>query len=463
MGRFVDDAAVTATASSTKGSIVGAESLMAVSGWFVGFLALGIVPLVALNEPWAVPVWVLLVLAVGAIDAMLAGSPRRLLLQRELPGRIRLGESAPSTLVITNRGARTVRGLVRDGWQPSAGANPTRMRLAVPPGERRSVTTMLTPFRRGERRAGQVTVRAFGPLSLVARQATLELPGAIRVLPPFTSRKHLPSRLARLRELDGRTSVMIRGQGTEFDSLREYVRGDDVRSIDWRATARRTSPASDSDHRLVVRTWRPERDRRVVIVIDSGRTSAARIADEPRIDTAFEASLLLAALATRAGDRIDLVIFDRRVRGRVQGATGAELLSRMVDTMAPVDPELIEMDWSAVPALVRSVTSHRALVVLLTSIESGTRALLSVLPQLTRKHTVVVASVTDPAVLAATLQRGGREEIYRAAAAERALLDVTRVSAAIRQLGADVVTGPPAELPPALADRYLALKAAGRL
>ena len=164
------------------------------------------------------------------------------------------------------------------------------------------------------------------------------------MLPPFNSRRHLPSRLARLRELDGRTSVMVRGQGTEFDSLREYVRGDDVRSIDWRATAA-TRPAGGG-MKLVVRTWRPERDRRVVIVVDAGRTAAARIADEPRIDTAFESSLLLAALASRAGDRVDLLIYDRRVRGRVQGATGADLLARMVDTMAPVEPELIESDWS---------------------------------------------------------------------------------------------------------------------
>ncbi|MEO7374841.1 MAG: DUF58 domain-containing protein [Terrimesophilobacter sp.] len=436
---------------------------MAVSGWFVAFLALGIVPLVLLNDPWVGAAWVVLVVVVGAVDAMLAGSPRRLRLSRELPGRIRLGESTSSTLLLTNAGSRPVRGIVRDGWQPSAGAHPTRTRLVVPGGERRAVTTTLTPFRRGERRAAEVTVRAFGPLGLVARQATIALPGAIRVLPPFNSRKHLPSRLARLRELDGRTSVMIRGQGTEFDSLREYVRGDDVRSIDWRATARRTG--ADADRALVVRTWRPERDRRVVIVVDSGRTSAARIADEPRIDTAFEASLLLAALATKAGDRIDLVVFDRRVRGRVQGASGAELLSRMVDTMASIDPELIEMDWSAVPALVRSVTSHRALVVLMTSIDApgASGGLLSVLPQLTRKHTVVVTSVTDPAVLEATRQRGNRAEVYRAAAAERALLDVARVSAAIRQLGAEVVIGAPSDVPPALADKYLALKAAGRL
>jgi uncharacterized protein (DUF58 family) len=133
--------------------------------------------------------------------------------------------------------------------------------------------------------------------------------------------------------------------------------------------------------------------------------------------------------------------------------------------MAPVDPELIEMDWSAVPGLVRSVTAHRALVVLATTIDApgASRGLLSVLPQLTRKHMVVVSSVTDPTVLDATLDRATRDAVYRAAAAERALLDQARVAAAIRQLGGEVVTGPPQELPPALADRYIALKAAGRL
>lgn len=200
------------------------------------------------------------------------------------------------------------------------------------------------------------------------------MPGAVQVLPRFSSRKHLPSRLARLRELDGRTSVMIRGQGTEFDSLREYVRGDDVRSIDWRATARRDEP--------VVRTWRPERDRRVVVIVDSGRTSAARIDDEPRLDTAFESALLLGALASRAGDRVDLVVVDRRVRARVQGATGPALLSSMVTAMAPLDSELVETDWAALPGIVRSVTTQRALVVIATTVDSpgSARALLAALP-----------------------------------------------------------------------------------
>jgi len=438
---------------------------MAVSGWFVLLVALGVVPVVVVDDPAALYVWLGFVALLGALDLVLAASPRRVVFERVLPSPVRLGERVESTLYLTNPGGRRMRAVVRDGWPPSAAATPLRQRVAVPAGERRAITTVLTPFRRGERRAAHVTLRSFGPLGLAARQASIEVPGAITVLPPFNSRKHLPSRLARLRELDGATSVMVRGQGTEFDSLRDYVRGDDVRSIDWRATARRSDPTTGYGQKLVVRTWRPERDRRVVIVVDSGRTSAARIDNEPRIDTAFESALLLAALASRAGDRVDLVVFDRRVRGRVQGASGPELLNRMVTTMAPIDPELIEMDWSAVPGLVRSVTSQRSLVVLATSIDApgASRGLLAVLPQLTQRHTVLVSSVVDPTVVEATGLRGDRSEVYRAAAGERALLDMARVSAAIRQLGGDVVTGAPADLPPALADRYIALKAAGRL
>ncbi|PXA72690.1 DUF58 domain-containing protein [Cryobacterium arcticum] len=435
---------------------------MTLTGRFVLLVALGVVPIVLLGgtpeEALAVlGGWLLLALVLGGIDLALAASPRRVGISRVLPSRVRLGEEVTSELYLSNEGRRRLRGIVRDAWQPSAGAGNNRTAIVLPPGERRMLSLTLRPYRRGERTAAHVTIRSTGPFGLWARQATLLAPARIRVLPPFHSRKHLPSRISRLKELDGRTSVLVRGQGTEFDSLREYVRGDDVRSIDWRATARRND--------VVVRTWRPERDRRIVIVIDTGRTSAARVVDEPRLDTAFEAALLLAALASTAGDRVDFLAWDRRVRARVQGASGAELLSRMVDGMALIEPELIEIDWTAVPGQIRAITGQHALVVLITPMDApgASTGLLSVLGQLTQRHTVVVASVTDPAVVDLVRDRSNREDLYRAASAERTMLDSARVAAAVRQLGADVVTGSPEQLPPALADRYIALKAAGRL
>jgi uncharacterized protein (DUF58 family) len=441
-----------------------------ITGRVAALVLVGLVPEVVLGSfgsAWAVGVlvvWLLLVVLLIAVDVAAAPSPRRVRVERELPAAVRLGEPVPASLLVTNAGTRRIRGLLRDGWQPSAGAVPSRWPADLPGGERRAFPTVLTPVRRGERTTAEITLRSMGPLRLAGRQATLKAPGAIRVLPPFTSRRHLPSRLARLRELDGRTQLQVRGQGTEFDSIREYVRGDDVRSIDWRATARRPA-LPGAGQQLMVRTWRPERDRRVVLVVDSGRTAAARIADEPRLDTAFESSLLLTALATRAGDRTDLLVWDRRIRARVHNAPPSAVLHRMVEAMAPVEPELLETDWAGVPAQVRALTSQRALVVLLTSLDGAgsARGLLGMLPQLTSRHLVIVASVADPAVVAMTGDRRDRDATFLAAAAERSLLETQRLAAALQRSGAQVVTAAPADLPPALADRYLALKAAGRL
>jgi len=362
-----------------------------------------------------------------------------------------------SVVTITNGTRRKLRAEVKDTWQPSAGAVNPSQSLVVPSGERRRMTVTLIPRRRGDLKSPHVTIRSFGPMGLAARQRTRALPGQLRVLPPFHSKRHLPSKLRKLRELDGRAAVQIRGAGTEFDSLRDYVRGDDVRSIDWRATARRTS--------VVVRTWRPERDRRVVIVLDTSRTAAARIEDEPRLDTGIEAALLLAVLAERGGDRVDFLAYDRRLRARVESASKGNLLGQLVQAMAPLEAELIELDWQQVPAQVRAVSAHRSMVVLLTALDGGApeEGLLPTVAQLSRQHVVVVASVRDPLLSAMKEERTTASQVFRAAAAERALLERSAVTAQLRQLGAEVVDAEPHEVPPLLADAYIRLKAAGRL
>ncbi|MFE4726530.1 DUF58 domain-containing protein [Microbacterium sp. NPDC056736] len=433
---------------------------MYVTGRLPLLVALGAVPVVLLSaagmDAWlAAAGWVVLCLAAALGDAAAAPDPRRIAVTRLLPRRVLLGQPVLSELVLRNTGDRAVRGRVRDAWQPTAGAPPERPTIAIPPGEARTVGIPLLPRRRGELRSRFVVVRSDGPLRLAGRQTRLDSAGAVRVLPPFTARRHLPSRLARLRELDGNTSVQVRGQGTEFDSLREYVRGDDVRSIDWRATARSST--------TMLRTWRPERDRHVVIVIDTGRTAAARVGDGVRMDAAMESALLLAALATRAGDHVHLLMFDRTVRARVTRVDGPSLLPAMVDAMAPVEPQLIDTDWDAAFAHVRALTSRPSLVVLLTAQDApeAARGFLGSLPALSRAAHVLVGTVTDePDELP---ERPDAADVYRAAAVERSAHDAAVVAAAVARAGGEAIAATPEDLPPRIADRYLALKAAGRL
>ncbi|MEE2814892.1 MAG: DUF58 domain-containing protein, partial [Actinomycetota bacterium] len=305
---------------------------MFVTALLASLIALGVVPTALLSvagaPPWAVfGGWVLLCVLLVTIDVATAPNPRSLIVTRSIPARARLGEPVQTSVAVQNIGTRTLRGQLRDAWQPTAGAGEERVRLSVPAGERRRFDVPLRPRRRGELVSEFVMVRSRGPLGLAGRQARHDVRGALRVLPAFSSRKHLPSRLARLRELDGNTSIQVRGQGTEFDSLREYVRGDDIRSIDWRATARAGT--------TMLRTWRPERDRQVVILIDTGRTAAARVGDGTRLDASLEAALLLSALAARAGAPVTLLMYDRGARARGTGGAGAALRPARPAALAP--------------------------------------------------------------------------------------------------------------------------------
>jgi uncharacterized protein (DUF58 family) len=250
---------------------------------------------------------------------------------------------------------------------------------------------------------------------------------------------------------------MLRGPGTEFDSLREYVLGDDVRSIDWRAVARRGD--------VMVRTWRPERDRRILVVLDTGRTAAGRVAGIPRLDASMDAILLLTALASRAGDQVDLLAFDRRLRARVLGAPRSSVLASVTAALAPLDAELTETDTAALASAVLTVARRRCLVVLLTDlnpvvIEEG---LLPRLGTLVARNLIMIAAVADPRLAELAAGRGDADRVYGAAAAEAALAQRERITALLRRRGVQVVDAPPDRLPAALADAYLELKAAGRL
>lgn len=433
-----------------------------------GLLALLFVLPVALS-PSPADVFVVLLVALVALlslDVALAASPRALQFSRGGDTSARLGQPVDAILQVVNAGRRRFRGHVRDAWSPSARAEPRSHAVDIPAGRHERIVTRLRPIRRGDQNSAVVTARSIGPLGLAGRQSSQRAPWRIRILPPFLSRKHLPSRLAKLREMEGMLPVLIRGQGTEFDSLREYVVGDDVRSIDWRATARRAD--------VVVRTWRPERDRRVVLVLDTGRTSAGRVGVDPtaadpggwpRLDWSMDAALLLAALASRAGDHVDFLAHDRVVRAGVFGASRTELLAQLVDAMAPLQPALVESDATAMVAAVQRRVRQRALVVLLTDLNASAldEGLMPVLPQLSAKHHVVVAAVADPRVDVLASARSDAAQVYDAAAAERSRNERRTIASRLRLGGVDVVDAPPEELAPALADRYLAMKAAGRL
>ena len=426
---------------------------MTLSGRAAAVAVAGVLVVLAVRSLVTVAVIDGLLLAAIFLDVALAAPVRALRVRRGGDTRVRLGEPATVTTVIENTSARPLRAQLRDAWPPSAQAS-AQAGLRLPAGGHGQVAVTVAPARHGDCVSERVTIRSFGPLGLAARQRGQRVPWTVRALPPFHSRRYLPGKLAQLRELDGQHRTVRPGQGSEFDSLREYVIGDDVRSIDWRSTAR---------HRdVMVRTWRPERDRRIVLVLDTGRTAAGRVAGYPRLDTAMDAAQLLTALASKAGDRVDLIAADQRIRARVLAPSRTTALATITDALAGLQPELTETDWRLVTTTVLAHARRRCLVVALTDLNFSVD-LLPELRALTARHELLVGSVADPRLAELADGRGDAASVYAAAAATRAVAQRSELAARLARFGATVVDAPPERLPSALADAYLALKGSGRL
>jgi len=409
-------------------------------------------------------------LAAAAADWLLGVRPGDLEVERELPGIVPLGTEAQVTWRIAHRpGAaggtppswrrRGVRVRVADELAPSLGAVTRRVRVAVPFRGRVAAATSIRPGRRGRFAPAELVVRVEGPLGLVARQARRRVPGVLRVYPPFDSRDEAELRVNKARILEvGLRSAQGRGGGTEFDSLREYGVDDEFRRIDWAATAR--------SGKAIVRTYRAERNQTVLLLLDSGRTMAGRVAEVPRLDHAIDAVMMLTSLATRLGDRAGLVAFDREVRAVVGPGHARDQLSRVTEAMYQLEPLLVESDYRGAFAETLARFRRRAMLVVLTELaeQAVAETLLPALPLIARDHLVTVASVADPEVqgwASATPVEPGAA--YRKAAAVAALADRRRTVARLRGLGAVVVDAPPGRLAPDLADAYLRVKATGRL
>ena len=400
---------------------------------------------------------VLALFAVG--DWFLTPAPSSVRVTRTTPASMSLGETGTISWDVVNGGRRKARIALSDEFPPSLGAGTRRARFDVAPGMTSEAVTTIAPSRRGDFTPSEMAVRVEGPLGLVARQAARNQPQTIRVFPPFRSKKEAELRIERARLLEvGMRSAAARGGGTEFDQLREYGVDDEFRRIDWAATARAGRP--------IVKTFRAERNQVVIVLVDNGRTMAGRVNDVPRVEHAMDAVMALTAVATRIGDRIGMIVFDRTVRATLPASQSRAQFERVVNALYRLEPELAESDYRSAFTEMLLRFRKRALVVLLTELadQSLQDTLLRDLPLVARNHLVLVGAVRDPDVQQwSEISPADAGSAYRKAAAISALNDRHRLAVTLSSLGATVVDASPGQLAPRLVDAYLRAKATGRL
>lgn len=394
-------------------------------------------------------------LALVALDALALARHPAVRLERHLPERAALGRGAQARLVVSNPGDDPVEiDVYEDLPRDVAPVDPAFRGVRVPAGGERALAYALVPRSRGDRLLGPPVALRRSGLGFLRRRTTGRADDVLRVYPDatrFLRREALdPKRvLAAL----GIRSARHRGEGMDFDALREYVPGDDPRRIDWRATARRGRP--------ITRLYRHEPNHTVMIAVDASRLMGARAGGASKLDAAVDAALALVYASLSHGDRVGLVVFDREVRGFAAPRSGRESLGAFIELLRPVQPRLVEPDYEVLVRALAVRQRQRALVVVLTDfVEAAPAGLVTPLRVLARRHRTLLVALRDRLFedLAPGAAGDDAHALYRRLVLDDLLRDRELALARLRRHNVQTLDLPPERVVAPLLNRYLEIR-----
>ena len=378
---------------------------------------------------------------------------------RDAPSAFSVGRPAEVTYRWVNGTGRTARLRLREVRPDLLGGTQVSRRISVPGHGETRETILVLPVRRGRGQGGAFIIDAFGPLGLGRRRSSVPSPWDAAVYPPL-----VPVRLraavaqARQRREPGITPLRQIGEGRLFESLREWVPGDDLRHIDWKATARR--------RKVITRQYEAERRQHVLLVLDTGRLLTAAIAGVSRLDYVVQAALELAYAAVQHDDNVGVMAFADGVQHYVVPQRGRLALRRVLDVLAQVQPTLVEPDYPGAFRYLAARNRKRALTVLFTDVidRFASEALVANVASLRPRHLPLAVTLQNPELnQVATLRPATTSDAFRKAAAEELLRARDEALGHMRRSGVLVLDVPPARAAEGVVAKYLELKRRGRL
>lgn len=422
--------------------------------------ALSLVPAaVALLSPSIAPVLIAFDVALVvliAIDFFLAPHASALQIRRLVEPVLSSGRVNVVRLELVLTGQRAVSGELRDWVTPGPAIEGHQQRFVVT-----GITVVewrLTPSTRGDLQFGPLTLRLDGPLGLCTRRQTVALSQSVKVFPDLSVLSRDALELARAEDQVSRKVIRVRAEGREFESLREYRPGDDRRSIDWKATARRGKP--------FVRQHQPERNQQVIVLLDCGRHMAGESNGRRKLDHAVDAALRLSKVALDQGDLVGVLAFGRDVKKWLPPRKGAEQLRAIAQALYQVEAVLEESNYGAAMDQAFARGSRRSLVIVLTDLVDRETAASLVLRtrRLVPRHLPMIVSLQDEAVhRVATEIPQSAGAAYERVVAARLERDGEATVARLREGGARVVRGTPSVFASAGVSAYLDIKQRGLL
>jgi uncharacterized protein (DUF58 family) len=423
--------------------------------------------LIPLSLSWGRPVlrWATLLYDVALfiaviLDARLSRLPEGFTVRREFGGRFAVGAETEVRVQLLNYSPRALMLRVKDEFPPQMRLHGSReARVRVEAQGSATLIYNLQPPGRGRFEFGKTALRYLSRLGLAWVQTTAGEAESIKVYPNIRR-----AREAELKALGTRSLVAAhrktswRGEGREFESMRDYVRGYELRHVSWTATARRG--------KLTTRQYQIERDQTILIALDAGRLMTARIENETKLDSAVHATLALMSAAARGGDNAGLVVFGRRIKSYLPPKRGREHMDAALEALHAVEPEMIEPSYPRAFEFIAANCKRRALVVVLTDLvdEEGSRELLTSLKLLRPRHLPLVVTIGDRDLRAAVRDEPASiPELFTQSVAEEILHQREAALRLVESQGGLALDVTAAALAPALLETYLRVKERGLL
>lgn len=433
------------------------------SGRFI-LMVLGACPIFLAGAAYeglaAVGILYLLLLAAYALaDVCLLPRRNSIGIERRVPPRLSVGVPAEFSVTLRNLSRRTVQIAVAEVLPDGLDLHTAAPKVPLQHRQQTTLHYSLIARQRGRMDIGPIDVRILPAMGLFYRQFRLEVPAEVRVFPDLQNvkRYELLIRRGLLREA-GPCAIRRVGQGGDFESLRSYVHGDEMSSVDWKTTARHGQ--------LFVRNYQPLRQQSVLVALDVGRATAGEFEGLSRLDYLVNATLMLAYVCLRQGDLFSLAAFSDRIESYLPPVRRLESLDRVAQALYTLQPRLVESDYGAACRFLGLKNRKRSLICLMTDVidRDASEVILAHMARFARRHLPLAVTLANPEINALAHQRlAGCNDPYGKAAALDVLIARNEALAQMRRTGVDVLDAEPRQLTPQLITRYLTIKRTRRL
>jgi uncharacterized protein (DUF58 family) len=417
---------------------------------------------------YAMLAWNGVVLLAALLDGLRLPRAAELIAGRSWSNAPALDSETEIELTLENQGRVLVECRLVDDLPPALLTEPATHRLTAFPRVPASVRYCVEPQERGDWDTGWLYVRYRSPLGLAERWAKAPLTQTVRVYPALRRGEEQQIFLARSRQIDLQLRrAQQRGLGRDFESLREYREGDDLRDLCWTATARRGSP--------ITRQYQTERSQPVWIVLDCGRLMRSRVAVEAaeksgaqpgrqvhsKLDYACTTAVALAQLALYSGDRVGLLAYGQGIQQRLLPSRGAAHLRQLIESLAQVRAEPGEADHMRATAVLGRLQPRRSMILWITDLaETAMRPeVIDGAVQLLRRHVLLFVAMAQPEVEAIAQARPRNvQQMFLAAAAQEMAGRRELLLASLHEQGALTLDLNPAALTSSVLNQYLRVK-----